>query len=295
MLRIKTNKISIEDNSIIDHRTLVYKLYTDKTVCQKFLKVWRYVLENTPEPMEILEEYPASVASLETLNKNLRQGCEQVKEEYPHLPLPDNWKKSTYSQEDLNILHDGFVEVCKADLWRAKQENEIEDLRLLNLLETINIAVHKIESKMLYAKTNQTPPYIQSLSNFEFDDLRHVEHHQPLTREEAQESYDVTYSQKNCLIIANQILGKSLEAISMDDDYKSLLETEHESHFVPKTTIKTGMSMFIAKAYCECCGQLHPIDDVNDQQNKYMLDWCEKNNVADSLNPTHFCLWSKAY
>ena len=51
--------------------------------------------------------------------------------------------------------------------------------------------------------------------------------------------------------------------------------------------------MFIAKAYCERCGQLHPIDDVNDQQNKYMLDWCEKNNVAelgiDATDPYNKC------
>lgn len=297
MLKIQTIRKSIADNSVTDRRTLEYKLYTDKTVCQKFLKVWRYVLENTPEPMEILEEYPASVASLEALTEHLRQGCKQILEEYPHLPLPDNWKKPTYSNEDLNILHDGFVEVCRADLERAKQNGEIEDARLLHLLETINIGVHKIESKMLYEKTDQTPPYIQSLMYPEYDDLRHVEHHQPLTREEAQESYDVTYSQKNCLIIANQILGKSLEAISFDDDYKSLLDTEHASHFIPKTTIKTGMSMFVAKTYCECCGQPKPYHrtdtEMNNTVNQQMLDWCEKNNVAelgiDATDPYNKC------
>lgn len=286
MLKIRTKRVSLLDNTT-DYKILEYKLHTHKSVCTKFLQNWRVIQDNTQEPMELLEEYPASVLSLEALTEQLRQGCQQILEEYPHLPLPNNWQNTVYTNEDLNILHDGFVEVCRADIERAQQEGQEVDARLLHLLETINIGVHKVESRMLYEKTDQTPPYIQSLMYPDFDQIAQM----PLTRQEAEESYDVTYSLKNCLIIANQILGKSLEAISFDDDYKSLLDTEHASHFVPKTTIKTGMSMFIAKTYCECCGQSIPYHitdtEMNNTVNKQMLDWCEKNNVsALGIDPT---------
>jgi len=287
MLRIKTSKRSAVDNSIIEDRTLEYKLYTGQSTCQKFLKVWRYILENTVEPMELFEEYPACIESLETLTQQLKQGCEQVIKKYPDLTVPENWKNTVFTNEDLNILHDGFVETIKQSLIKKAQvDNEEEDLKLLELLETIKFTIHKIEGKMLYAKNNQTPPYIQSLMYplFDSDDTCH----QPLTKEDAEESYDVTFGQKNCLIIANQVLGRSLEAISFADDYKSLIDTEHGSSYVPKTSIKTGMTMFVTKTQ-----NLQNNEQKNKTVNQQMLDWCEKNNVAelgiDAKDPYNKC------
>lgn len=277
-LKIRTQKTKNGHNK---YRTTEYNLQVEKSVCQKLLKNWKRILyKHIEKPVDLLLEYPASTQSLTSLTESLRQGCKDVMEQYPHLPLPDNWQKPVYSNEDLNILHDGFVEVCREDIKQAEATGTQPDQHLLHLLEVINIGVHKIESKMLFDKTDQTPPYIQSIMCPEYDSFE-----EPLTPEEAQQFYDVTYSTKNSLIIANQILGKSLENCVMDNDYKSLTNTEHETHLVPKLSIKTGFSAFITKTHCDCCGQFVPYhlsdQELNDSVKQQMIDWCKINRVHE--------------
>lgn len=242
------NTVTLEYVYDNEKLSLEYELFTEYTVVQKWLKLWKHY-STVDTTFDINSECPTTINSLDYYHNEVFTRCERLVKEYG-VEIVDGWDKPPYTQEILNVIHDDFAE-------NVVIIDSNDDPEFKNILVELNHQIHTLEGAMqggglhAYARSILKNPW-----RIEEDpeELQLLEESDQLNKQSG-------FIKRHCLFLSYASLGKELEMI-LNDDHIGLLE---RNEMVAKTTVSPWFAF--------CIPEQDDIEFDADEENRIRIEW----------------------